>query len=264
MKHDAHDVRGPMVNVSQSEFEQVMADALEAHPLVTLHWGAAVTGLTQDGDEATVDLQTRRAAHPARRSGSSPRTADAARCATSSAWGCRARATRAATSSPTSTGQPSFPPSGWSGSTRRATPARRSSCTGSPMTSGASTTSSTPPRTPRSRRARSGSGPASPATWPGSGTTAPGRWNGTASTRRTPWPSTASSTTACCSRATPPTSCPSSASAGSTPAWRTPRRSPGCCRRAVMPARIALCCRPTRPSGTTPGGRTSPTPASRR
>ena len=58
MKHDENDVRGPMVNVSQSELEQVMADALEAHPLVTLHWGAAVTGLTQDGDEATVTVQT--------------------------------------------------------------------------------------------------------------------------------------------------------------------------------------------------------------
>lgn len=58
MKHDEHDVRGPMVNVSQSEFEQVMADALEAHPLVTLHWGAAVTGLTQQDDEATVTVET--------------------------------------------------------------------------------------------------------------------------------------------------------------------------------------------------------------
>jgi 3-(3-hydroxy-phenyl)propionate hydroxylase len=58
MKHDENDVRGPMVNVSQSELEQVMADALEAHPLVTLHWGAAVTGLTQDGDEATVTVET--------------------------------------------------------------------------------------------------------------------------------------------------------------------------------------------------------------
>ena len=58
MKHDEHDVRGPMVNVSQSELEQVMADALEVHPLVTLHWGAAVTGLAQEDDEATVTVET--------------------------------------------------------------------------------------------------------------------------------------------------------------------------------------------------------------
>lgn len=58
MRNDEHDVRGPMVNVSQSELEQVMADALEAHPLVTLHWGAPVTGLTQDGAEATVTVES--------------------------------------------------------------------------------------------------------------------------------------------------------------------------------------------------------------
>ncbi|KRE44159.1 FAD-dependent oxidoreductase [Knoellia sp. Soil729] len=58
MKHDDHDVRGPMVNVSQSELEQVMADALEAHPLVTLHWGTAITGLIQEGNEATVTVET--------------------------------------------------------------------------------------------------------------------------------------------------------------------------------------------------------------
>src|SRR5919112_2721967 len=58
MKHDERDVRGPMVNVSQSELEQVMADALEANPLVTLHRGAAGTGLTQNDEEATVTVET--------------------------------------------------------------------------------------------------------------------------------------------------------------------------------------------------------------
>ncbi len=33
-----HDARGPMVNVSQSEFEQIMTDKLLAHPLVNFHW----------------------------------------------------------------------------------------------------------------------------------------------------------------------------------------------------------------------------------
>ena len=58
MPHEEHAVRGPMVNVSQSELEEVMADALEAHPLVTLNWSAAVTGVTQTGDEAVVEVDT--------------------------------------------------------------------------------------------------------------------------------------------------------------------------------------------------------------
>lgn len=32
------DIRPPMVNVSQSEFEQIMVDTIEQNPLVTLHW----------------------------------------------------------------------------------------------------------------------------------------------------------------------------------------------------------------------------------
>ena len=44
-----------MVNVSQSELEQVMADACAAHPLVTLHWGAPVVRFTED--ENGVDLE---------------------------------------------------------------------------------------------------------------------------------------------------------------------------------------------------------------
>ena len=34
-----------MVNVSQSEIEQIMVDTLAAHPLITLHWGVGVTGV---------------------------------------------------------------------------------------------------------------------------------------------------------------------------------------------------------------------------
>ena len=58
MPNEAHTVRAPMVNVSQSEFEQIMVDTVAAHPLVTLHWGARVTGVTQSADEAVLDVAT--------------------------------------------------------------------------------------------------------------------------------------------------------------------------------------------------------------
>jgi 3-(3-hydroxy-phenyl)propionate hydroxylase len=58
MPNEAHTVRAPMVNVSQSEFEQVMVDTVAAHPLVTLHWGARVIGVTQSADAAVLDVAT--------------------------------------------------------------------------------------------------------------------------------------------------------------------------------------------------------------
>jgi len=58
MPNEPHTVRGPMVNISQSELEQVMADALTTHPLVTLHWGAAVAGCSLEGDEVTLEVDT--------------------------------------------------------------------------------------------------------------------------------------------------------------------------------------------------------------
>ncbi|MBB3082411.1 FAD-dependent oxidoreductase [Geodermatophilus sabuli] len=58
MPNEPHAVRPPMVNVSQSEFEEVMADALAAHPLVTLHWGAGVVGSTPRGDEVELEVAT--------------------------------------------------------------------------------------------------------------------------------------------------------------------------------------------------------------
>ena len=58
MPNEPHTVCAPMVNVSQSEFEQIMVDALAAHPLITLHWGAGVTGCTVTGDEVTLDVST--------------------------------------------------------------------------------------------------------------------------------------------------------------------------------------------------------------
>lgn len=58
MPNEPHAVRGPMVNVSQSELEQTMADALAVHPLVTLHWGAAISSYTTRGDEVGLDVDT--------------------------------------------------------------------------------------------------------------------------------------------------------------------------------------------------------------
>jgi 3-(3-hydroxy-phenyl)propionate hydroxylase len=58
MPNEPHAVRPPMVNISQSELEQVMADALAAHPLVTLHWGAPVVRYTAGGDEVDLEVDT--------------------------------------------------------------------------------------------------------------------------------------------------------------------------------------------------------------
>lgn len=53
-----HDVRGPMINVSQSEFEQIQVDELEKDPNVTLVWQAQVSRYTQDEDGVTLEVQT--------------------------------------------------------------------------------------------------------------------------------------------------------------------------------------------------------------
>lgn len=58
MPNEPHTVCGPMVNVSQSEFEQIMVDALAVHPLITLHWGAGVTGCAVHGDVVTLEVST--------------------------------------------------------------------------------------------------------------------------------------------------------------------------------------------------------------
>jgi 3-(3-hydroxy-phenyl)propionate hydroxylase len=58
MPNEPHAVRPPMVNVSQSELEQVMADACAAHPLVTLHWGAPVARFTEDEDGVDLEVET--------------------------------------------------------------------------------------------------------------------------------------------------------------------------------------------------------------
>lgn len=58
MPNEPHAVRGPMVNVSQSELEQIMVDRLAGHPLVTLHWGTPVTACTTERDQVEVTVDT--------------------------------------------------------------------------------------------------------------------------------------------------------------------------------------------------------------
>lgn len=53
-----HDARGPMVNVSQSEFEQIMTDKLLAHPLVNFHWSSSIAGIVAGDDEVTLTVDT--------------------------------------------------------------------------------------------------------------------------------------------------------------------------------------------------------------
>ncbi|WP_092807579.1 FAD-dependent monooxygenase [Rhodococcus globerulus] len=53
-----HDARGPMVNVSQSEFEQIMTDKLLAHPLVNFHWSSSIAGIGAGDDEVTLTVDT--------------------------------------------------------------------------------------------------------------------------------------------------------------------------------------------------------------
>ncbi len=58
MRNADHDVRPPMVNVSQSEFEQIMVDTIEANPLITLHWAASIAGVLRSDDEVTLEIDT--------------------------------------------------------------------------------------------------------------------------------------------------------------------------------------------------------------
>ncbi|AZI65204.1 MULTISPECIES: FAD-dependent monooxygenase [Rhodococcus] len=53
-----HDARGPMVNVSQSEFEQIMTDKLLAYPLVNFHWSSSIAGISVGDDEVTLTVDT--------------------------------------------------------------------------------------------------------------------------------------------------------------------------------------------------------------
>ena len=175
------------------------------------------------------------------------------------------RATRAATSSPTSTGQSTSRPSAWSGSTRPATPARRSSCTSSPRTSGASTTSSTPARTPRSRprRSRIRARIASHLDWLRNDRPWTLEWHGFYKAHALALDSFVHGRVLFAGDAAHLVpifgvrGLNSGMEDAETLAWMLS---------AVLQRRrrSRLLQTPTRPSGTTPGGRTSPTPASRR
>ncbi len=52
------DVRPPMINVSQSEYEQIVVDAIERNPLITLHWSASIAGILRGDDEVTLEIDT--------------------------------------------------------------------------------------------------------------------------------------------------------------------------------------------------------------
>ncbi len=58
MPHGAHDVRPPMVNMSQSEVEEVLADTLEAHPSAEIRWGSRVTDLIPHDDHVELTVET--------------------------------------------------------------------------------------------------------------------------------------------------------------------------------------------------------------
>ncbi|MDQ3465362.1 MAG: FAD-dependent monooxygenase [Actinomycetota bacterium] len=47
----------PFVNVSQTEVEQLMVEAVEREPLVTVHWGHSLAGLEQDADGVRLTCQ---------------------------------------------------------------------------------------------------------------------------------------------------------------------------------------------------------------
>lgn len=58
MPNREHDVRGPMINVSQSEFEQIMVDVVLEHPLITFHWSSSIAGIMRADDEVTLEVDT--------------------------------------------------------------------------------------------------------------------------------------------------------------------------------------------------------------
>ncbi|MGV9744165.1 FAD-dependent monooxygenase [Rhodococcus zopfii] len=52
------DVRPPMINVSQSEYEQIVVDTIERNPLITLYWSASIAGILRGDDEVTLEIDT--------------------------------------------------------------------------------------------------------------------------------------------------------------------------------------------------------------
>jgi hypothetical protein len=58
MPHDADDRFLPGLNLQQQYIEQFLIEAIETSPLIELRWQTAFTGLAQDGERVTVQLDT--------------------------------------------------------------------------------------------------------------------------------------------------------------------------------------------------------------
>ena len=58
MPNAAHDVRPPMVNISQSVAEQILVDALQNSPDCRIRWQCRVTGARQEADHVVLEVDT--------------------------------------------------------------------------------------------------------------------------------------------------------------------------------------------------------------
>jgi 3-(3-hydroxy-phenyl)propionate hydroxylase len=58
MPHDPDDRYLPCLNIQQQFIEQFLVEAIAANPLIELRWQTAFTGLAQDQDTVTVDVDT--------------------------------------------------------------------------------------------------------------------------------------------------------------------------------------------------------------
>ena len=56
--HDPDDRFSPLINIQQQYLEQYLAEACMAHPLVELRWGNKLLSFTQDGQGATLEVDT--------------------------------------------------------------------------------------------------------------------------------------------------------------------------------------------------------------
>ncbi len=56
--HDPDDRFFPMINLQQQYLEEYLIDAVRANPLIELRWGNRVTAVTQDGQGATLEVDT--------------------------------------------------------------------------------------------------------------------------------------------------------------------------------------------------------------
>lgn len=56
--HDPDDRFFPMINLQQQYLEEYLVDAVRANPLIELRWGNRVNAVTQDGQGATLEVDT--------------------------------------------------------------------------------------------------------------------------------------------------------------------------------------------------------------